>query len=141
MVNRYGYQKLRMVNVVVWYCVFVHSNVCQTQCCIGFFTSQFTIREINEEQVVFSTARHDLVTTRRPTPRPSLSSFHDLLLVSFEFWFHRFFERYRFTSNNMHQRAARERGSTAEFSLCKIFIIHRRQDQTTTWAGQCLMGS
>jgi hypothetical protein len=57
-------------------------------------------------------------------------AFFNLLLVNFELWLHRFFQRDRFRRDNVHQRAAL---SAREYRrvqfLVQLFATAFRQDQ------------
>ena len=88
------------------------------------------------------TARNHVVTTFQEHFNHRFSVFSNLLLVSFELRFHCFFECYRFTRDNMHQRTTL---TTREYSrvqfFIQIFITAFRQDDTTAWTRQGFVGS
>ena len=89
---------------VTRYSVLVYSDVGTTQSSISSFTGQALLDQAQQEQVVLSAAGNDFKTALDQHFSHRISVLNNLRLVLFELRFQCFFKRYRFSSDNVHQR-------------------------------------
>src|SRR5690554_363977 len=125
---------------VVRYGVLVHGNVGAAQGSVRILTGDILVDQINQEQVVFSTAGDDVDATLDKYFGHRLGVFNDLSLILFPLRLHRFLEANRLGSDHVHQRAAlRFREHREVQLLLQLFISIGRQDQATTRTTQGLV--
>ena len=116
---------------------FVHSDVTRS-CCISIFTCVLFADQVNQEQVIISTARNDVNATFDERAGHCLCILDYLSLVVFVLLAHCFFEAHGFCGDHMHQWAALRFREDGEVELLVQVFIVVREDQATTRTTQVL---
>ena len=105
----------------------------------GGFASDFHRLQVNEENVAFSTAGNDAQTAFNQLFRHGGSIDFHLFCVLFELRLQRFFKRYGFGSDNVHQRTALQ--AWEDGGIQRFFVgIVTAQNHTAARAAQGFVG-
>src|SRR5690606_30178459 len=116
--------------------VFVHGDVGAAQSCVSVFTGVFLADQVDQEQVVVSTAGHHVDAALNEGFGHGLSVLNHLRLVGFVFRSHGFFEAHGFGSDDVHQRAALRFREDGEVELFVQLFVFFGQNQTAARTAQ-----
>ena len=110
--------------------------MCVAECGFGILAGDIATDHVDQHQVIFGAAGHNLVTARHEGFRHRLGVLHHLLLVGLERGFERLLERHGLGRDDVHERTALDTGEDNRLQLFLEFHARVGNDETAARAAQ-----